>query len=419
MNIEELKRILADQWEVLSEKLRREKIVERELKARILRSFHPTAHIITGPRRSGKSVLSATLPGKPLYVNFEDPALAGFSVGDYKRLLQAGYELLGEFGYIVFDEVQEVEGWERMVSILRENYPTVVTGSNARLLSREFSTYLTGRYLSYTLLPFSFREFLAYRRLGGEVRTTKDEAKARRLLLEYIKNGGFPEAFRFGKEYLINLYNDIVTRDVIVRYGIRNVRELKEVSFYLFSNFAGRITYNKIKNTLGIGNVGTVKNYVDYLSSAYLVFELSKFSFKPKEVLRSEKKVYAIDTGMINAVVPKISENIGRLMENAVFLELMRWKYYRVPDIEVYYHRDNNGREVDFVVRDNEKITLIQVTYASELDEIAPREIENLLRAMEFFGLKEGTLITWGYSGEIKNGNRVVRTIPIWKWLLS
>ncbi|MDV3104154.1 AAA family ATPase [Thermococcus waiotapuensis] len=130
---------MADQQDVLSEKLKSERVIERKLQGRILRNFKPTAHIITGPRRSGKSVLSAKLPGKALYVNFKDPAMAGFSINDYKRLLQAGYELLGEFDYIVLDEIQEVEGWEKMVSALREDYPTVVTGSNARLLSHEFS----------------------------------------------------------------------------------------------------------------------------------------------------------------------------------------------------------------------------------------------------------------------------------------
>ncbi|NJE76475.1 ATP-binding protein [Thermococcus sp. ES12] len=418
MNVEEILRALADQRETLNEKLLRENLIERELKDRILRNFAPTAHIITGPRRSGKSVLAFKLGEKALYVNFEDPAMAGFSVGDYKKLLQAGYELLGEFDYVILDEVQEVEGWERMVSVLRENYPTVVTGSNARLLSREFSTYLTGRYLSYTLLPFSFREFLAYRGIVPDVKTTREEAMVKRALEEYLKRGGFPEALQFGREYLVNLYNDIITRDVIVRYGVRNVRELKEVAFYLFSNFAGRFTYSKTKNVLGIGNVETVKNYVEYLESAYLVFELPKFSFKPKEVLRGDKKVYAVDTGMINAVVPRVSENIGRLMENAVFLELLRVKHYLKPELELYHHRDTRG-EVDFVVREGGKTELIQVTYASDGDEIARRELKSLFRAMELFGVKEGTLVTWAYSGELTRGSLCVRAVPLWRWLLK
>ena len=418
MNVEELKRVLADQWETLSRKLERENIVGRELKGRILANFSPTAHIITGPRRSGKSVLSATLPGKALYVNFEDPAMAGFAIVDYRRLMQAGYELFGGFDYVVLDEVQEVEGWERMVSVLRDDYPTVVTGSNARLLSREFATYLTGRYLSYTLLPFSFREFLTYRKIEPDVKTTRDEALIKRALTEYIERGGFPEALHFGREYLINLYNDIITRDVIVRYGVRNVRELKEVAFYLFSNFAGRFTYSKTKNALGIGNIETVKNYVEYLESAYLIFELPKFSFKPKEVVRSNKKVYAIDTGMLNAVLPKVSENIGRLMENAVFLELLRSKYYRRPSLELYHYRDSKG-EVDFVVRDKGETELIQVTYASGEDEVASREVETLFRVMKLFRVKTGMLVTWDYSGEIRRDSLTVKAVPLWRWLLN
>jgi len=216
----------------------------------------------------------------------------------------------------------------------------------------------------------------------------------------------------------VNLYNDIITRDVIVRYGVRNVRELKEVAFYLFSNFAGRFTYSKTKNVLGIGNVETVKNYVEYLQSAYLIFELPKFSFKPKEVVRSDKKVYAIDTGMLNAVLPKVSENIGRLMENVVFLELLRLKHYWRPGLELYYYRDARG-EVDFVARENGNVELIQVTYASNEGEVAKRELENLFRAMKLFGVKTGTLVTWDYSGEMTRNGLRVNAVPLWRWLLN
>ncbi|NJE02400.1 ATP-binding protein [Thermococcus sp. JdF3] len=277
---------------------------------------------------------------------------------------------------------------------------------------------MTGRYLGYTLLPFSFREFLTYREIEPDVKITKDEALIKRALTEYIERGGFPEALHFGREYLINLYNDIITRDVIVRYGLRNVRELKEVAFYLFSNFAGRFTYSKTKNALGIGNIETVKNYVEYLESAYLIFELPKFSFKPKEVVRSDKKVYAVDTGMLNAVLPKVSENIGRLMENAVFIELLRFKYYKRHSVELYHYRDTKG-EVDFVVRDKGETELIQVTYASSEDEVASREVENLFRVMKLFGVNRGTLVTWDYSDEIVENGLKVEAVPLWRWLLN
>ncbi|MDV3104156.1 ATP-binding protein [Thermococcus waiotapuensis] len=161
-----------------------------------------------------------------------------------------------------------------------------------------------------------------------------------------------------------------------------------------------------------------MKNYVEYLGAAYLVFELPKFSFKPKDVLRGERKVYAVNTGMVNAVIPKVSENIGRLMKNAVFLELLRLKHYRKPGVELYHYRDEKG-EVDFVVRGGEETELIQVTYASGMDEIASREVKNLFRAMESFGLKEGTLVTWDYSREVELNGLRVNAIPLWRWLLN
>ncbi|MFA4669462.1 ATP-binding protein [Pyrococcus kukulkanii] len=416
MNVEALKRILVDQREIMEEKLKQGKIIERELK--IAPKF-PHAYIITGVRRAGKSTLAFISSQNPLYVNFEDPNLLGFDIKDYMKLIQAGYEVFGYFDTIVFDEVQEVEGWEKMVSFLMEKYKVIVTGSNARLLSHEFSTYLTGRYLKFTLFPFSFREFLTYKGASLNVYSTRDIASVKKLLNEYIKIGGFPEALKLGREFLINLYDDIITRDVAVRYNVRNFRELKELAFYVLSNFSARITYNKLKNLFKIGNLQTVKNYIEYLTSAYLIFEVPKFSFKLKDQLTGERKVYTVDVGLINAIVPRISENIGRIMENLVFLELMRRKHYREKDIEIYYYKDTRGREVDFLIVSGREKEAIQVTYASDVDEIPKREINNLIALSKEFGLREGIIVTWDLEDKISMENIRLKFVPLWKFLIT
>ncbi|WP_461864292.1 ATP-binding protein [Thermococcus sp.] len=421
LGVEELKRIIITQREEMDEFLNRERLIEREVDRRRLLKFlqYPNILAILGVRRSGKSVLSWLLMrGKKFgYINFFDERLLDFSPEDFEKLVQAFHELYGDLDYFVFDEIQSVQGWERFISRMRTSKRVIITGSSSNLLSGELSTALTGRYVSFELYPFSFKEFLEFKGIKLEknwMYSTKETAKVKKALEEYIKLGGFPEALKFGRIYLQTIYRDIVEKDVLFRYKIRDIQALRELTRYLISNFSKEITYGKLKNLINIKDVHTVKNYVEYLERAYLIFQVRRFSFKLKSQMLSPRKVYAVDTGLINTVSFKFSENIGRLMENLVFLELLRRRSYKFSDDEIYYWRDAKG-EVDFVVKSENKVTqLIQVTYELNKENFE-REVASLLKASKELKCKELLLITWDQEDTTKEG---VKIIPLWKWLL-
>jgi len=421
LSVEELKRIIMTQREEMDEFLNRERLIEREVDEKRLLKFlqYPNILAILGVRRSGKSVLSWLLMrGKKFgYINFFDERLLGFSPEDFEKLVQAFHELYGDLDYFVFDEIQSVQGWERFLSRMRTLKRVIITGSSSNLLSGELSTVLTGRYVSFELYPFSFKEFLEFKGIKLEknwMYSTKETAKVKKALEEYIKFGGFPEALKFGRIYLQTIYRDIVEKDVLFRYKIRDIQALRELAKYLISNFSKEITYGKLKNLINIKDVHTVKNYVEYLERAYLIFQVRRFSFKLKSQMLSPRKVYAVDTGLINAVSFKFSENIGRLMENLVFLELLRRRSYKFADYEIYYWKDAKG-EVDFVVKSENKVTqLIQVTYELNKENFE-REVAPLLKASKELKCKELLLITWDQEDTTKEG---VKIMPLWKWLL-
>ncbi|BFH74231.1 hypothetical protein SJAV_21750 [Sulfurisphaera javensis] len=207
MEVEEIRRIILDQEALLKDKLEREKIIEREYKYSI---SHNTAYLITGPRRAGKSIFAIQLArGKEyLRVDFDDERLYGIKANELNKILEAGYQIKKKIDVIILDEIQNVEGWELFVSRIRENYPVIVTGSNARLMSEEMATYLTGRHLDFQVFPFSFREYLKYKDVKIE-ETTRGIAKLKDELRNYLQQGGFPETFKFNvREYLTNLYSD-------------------------------------------------------------------------------------------------------------------------------------------------------------------------------------------------------------------
>jgi len=421
LSVEELKRIIITQREEMDEFLNRERLIEREVDEKRLLKFlqYPNILAILGVRRSGKSVLSWLLMrGKKFgYINFFDERLLGFSPEDFEKLVQAFHELYGDLDYFVFDEIQSVQGWERFLSRVRTSKRVIITGSSSNLLSGELSTVLTGRYVSFELYPFSFKEFLEFKGIKLEknwMYSTKGTAKVKKALEEYIKLGGFPEALKFGRIYLQTIYRDIVEKDVLFRYKIRDIQALRELAKYLISNFSKEITYGKLKNLINIKDVHTVKNYVEYLERAYLIFQVRRFSFKLKSQMLSPRKVYAVDTGLINTVSFKFSENIGRLMENLVFLELLRRRSYKFADYEIYYWKDAKG-EVDFVVKSENKVTqLIQVTYELNKENFE-REVASLLKASKELKCKELLLITWDQEDTTKEG---VKIMPLWKWLL-
>ncbi len=380
--------------------------------------------VITGVRRCGKSVFAHQLfkDKDYAYVNFDDERLIGLQANSLNDFLECAKELQPDFKSIFLDEIQNVTGWELFVNRLkRQDYNLVVTGSNSKLLSRDLATHLTGRHFSVELYPFSFKEFLDYR--GFHVKAddfyiTEKRAALKKFLEEYLNYGGFPEIFKLESKaaYLRELYDKIIMRDIILRYSIKYSQDLKEMALYAFSNFASRFSFNKIKNIFEIKSVHTVKNYINYLEEAYLLFQLTAFSRKLKEQIKLPKKIYCIDTGMINSIVSRGNFDYGRLIENLVFLELKRRRkeiyFYAAPDFEV-----------DFVVKEGLEIRqLIQVCYSLANNDTKKREINALIKASRELDCHDLLVITWDNEAREKiivaGKKHSIAFIPLWKWLL-
>ena len=416
-----IKQILLEQKEEIK-KILGNKIIEREIEERIKKSLRDSLiKVIIGVRRCGKSVLAhQILKNKNYsYVNFDDERFIGAEAKDLNDFLEVLEEINPDFDYLLLDEIQNIEGWELFVNRLkRQGYNIIITGSNSKLLSKELSTHLTGRHFAIELFPFSFREFLDYKNVKYSEKDfylTKNRAKIKRLLNEYLENGGFPELFKveFKKQYLRDLYGKILSRDIFSRYKIKYIKELKEISLYLISNFGAKISYHKLKNIFEINSVHTIKNYLNYLEESYLIFQIYPFSFKIKDQIKRSKKNYGIDTGLINSVASQFSPNVGRLMENIVFLELKR------KDKEIYFYNDSLGNEIDFVVKEKIKLKqLIQVCYNLNDPATEKREIKPLLQGSKELKCNNLLVITWDTEQEKKIKGKLIRFIPLWKWLL-
>lgn len=424
-----LKQIIVDQKEELKSIFEKEKIIDREALNKY-RDFLKSGliKVITGPRRAGKSILCYQLlkDKKFAYINFDDENLAGLKTEDLNLILKAFYEIYKEPESILLDEVQNIEKWELFVNRLkRQGFNLLVTGSNAKLLSKELATHLTGRHFALELYPFSFREFLELRNVKywKEYLTTRQTASIRRELESFLSDGGFPESLKEPnpKRYLSSLYSTILTKDVILRHRIRYIKIIKEVSNYLVSNFSGKVTFNKLKKIFSLKSIHTAQDYLHFLEECYLFFLIEKFSFKIKEKVTAPRKVYVIDTGLINAVSFASSKNTGRLYENLVAVELMRRKAFS-PELEIYYWEDYSGKEVDFVLKEGPRIKqLLQVCYDIENYDTKMRELKSLIKAAKEIRAKRSDLlvITSDYEGEERFKNKTIKFIPLWKWLLK
>ena len=416
-----IKQILLEQ----SEEIRLifdERIVSRDV-MREARGIFKTDLIkaVMGIRRCGKSTLCHQLLKDVTYgyINFDDERLIGVTSADLNDFLETLEEIHPGVRHIFLDEIQNVDGWELFVNRLkRKRYDITVTGSNSRLLSKELATHLTGRHLSIELFPFSFREFLRFKDIvvrEEDFFVTAQKAKIKRHLEEYIEGGGMPELFdiEVKKRYLKELFDKIITRDIIFRHNIKYVKDLKELALYAASCFSSRFTYHKIKDIFGIKSVHTVKNYLNYLEEAYLVFQLNPFSFKVKQQINQPRKLYCIDTGFLNALAPKITVDRGKLIENIVFVELRR----RAKEIYFFAEPDY---EVDFVIKDGMKITqLIQVCFSVSDSDTKKREIRALVRAAEKLCCNDLLIITWDTDGRETAHSREITFIPLWHWLLK
>ncbi|MDR0541967.1 MAG: ATP-binding protein [Dysgonamonadaceae bacterium] len=362
------------------------------------------ALIVSGIRRCGKSTLTKQIlsrdTSKAFFLAFDDPRLYSFELADFEILDAVIENAQSETLY--FDEIQVIEGWELYVrQKLDEGFRVVVTGSNASLLSRELGTKLTGRHITKELFPFSYREFLAFKKLENNEKS----------LQKYMENGGFPEFLKTNNtDILIELFADILNRDIIVRHGIRDARTLKNLAVYLVTNVGNPVTASKLQQPLGIKSAATVLDYFSFLEDTYLVHFLPKFSYSHKARLVNPRKIYIIDSGIIKIASASFTEDRGHLLENQIYWELRR------KGKKLYYFNEN-GAECDFVVMKNEKIEqVIQVCYEL-LPENREREMRGLREAMHFFDTDNGLIITFNQRDAYMQAGKQIKVIPAWEFL--
>lgn len=381
---------------------------------------------ITGIRRCGKSTLMRQAIHQAIgidncyYLDFEDERLLGFTVDDFNQLYEVFVELFGERQTFVFDEIQIIPGWESFVRRMHKNsYKFMISGSSADLLSSELSTKLTGRHVTVELLPFSFQEYLGLQSFDFEPEkplSTKEKGLLQNAFNSYIEVGGIPEYLHHNNPIILrSLYENVVFKDVIVRYGIKATKALREIAIFLLSNSGGQLSYTKLKNSFQLGSINTIKDFVHYLENAFLVFSLDKFSYSLKEQAHAQKKTYAVDTGLINALGFQHSRNSGKLLENAVYLELRRRLEH-----DIYYYRTQHDFEVDFCLRQGRKVVqLIQVCENLEDADTRKRELRALTEAMQELDLKEGWIISRDHNEVIHQGDMTIHVLAAPQWLLT
>lgn len=378
--------------------------------------------ILIGIRRCGKSSLLKLISNELkltkkdfLYINFNDERLINFSDENFQNILDYLEEnKYSKKSYLFLDEIQEVKNWEKWVDRIKEKFPILITGSNSRLLSSEISTILTGRSISINLFPFSFREYLDYKKINitNYSLDTKLQNKIKSNFKEYSINGGMPKmVLEKNKIILRELYENIIYRDIIKRFNSNLEKPIKEISIYFLSNISSDISLRTLSKISGIKNLGVLSEIYSSFEKAFLFFMINKFDYSVKKQIQNPKKIYSIDVGFPNNLGFKFSKDSGKIFENMVAISL------RQKGFEIYYYRGK--AECDFVIRDGTKIKkAIQATY--ELNEKnKKREIRGLVEAMEKFGLKEGIILTYDEEDEFKINKKRVIVKPLWKWVLE
>lgn len=363
------------------------------------------ASIVSGIRRCGKSTLLYQLLTErypeALYINFDDPRLCDLEIADFYKIDKLIKEVNTQV--LMFDEIQIIKGWERYVrQKLDEGFQIFVTGSNASLLSKELGTSLTGRHLTTELFPFSYNEFLAFNKLDN-----KDES-----VLAYLQKGGFPEYLKTGfSETLTTLVDDILVRDIAVRYNVRDVRTLQRLCFYLLNNVGNYVSANRLKSVFGISSATTILEYFSHLEQTYLIHFVPLFDYSLKKQNSNPKKIYAIDSGLVEVCTPNFKMDVGHKFENLIYLNLRR------RSKEIYYYKHKG--ECDFLVLENGIINeAIQVCYELNSDNL-DRELNGLYEAMTDFNLRKGTVVTLSQSDVFSKDGMQIDVIPATAFLIS
>ena len=379
---------------------------------------NPMIKLITGPRRVGKSVFALIMLKQTnfAYLNFDDNQL--LNNWDENLVMHTLQEIYPNYEYLLLDEVQNLKDWDLWVSTLyRRGYNLIITGSNARMLSQEMATVLTGRYIPIMMLPFSLQETLQLHNIN--LFNIPEEKKAESDLLqeEYLYQGGYPEVAKvrsISRTYLSTLYDSILLKDIAQRHKIRKTEELYTIAGYLLANFCNLFTTNDLAAEFGMRSVTTTQKYLNYLNEPYLFFYLQRFNNKFKVMKKAARKVYVVDNGFIDNVGFQLSENKGRLLENQTFIELIRQGYN--TETSLFYYHSRNNKEVDFVTRKGTKIErLIQVCYDLSSEKTRKREIDSLLECAEELHCNNLYIVTYNQEETIQIGTQQIQVIPFHK----
>ena len=372
--------------------------------------------LITGPRRVGKSTQALLMLRDKnfAYLNFDNYSL--LEAWDANLVMRMLDDVYPSYEYILLDEVQNLNGWDLWVSELyRLGKNLVITGSNARMLSSEMATVLTGKYLQVEMLPFSLEEFFDWNKLDLHMLKPEDITNSFVLTDDYLRNGGYPEVVasrQLTRSYLDTLFDSIIWKDVAKRHNVRNVTDLNNLAMYIVSNFCNPVSANDLTTELGFSSVNTTKKYMDYLHEPYLFYYLSRYNNKLKLMKKAPRKVYVVDNGFVASKAFSLSDNLGRLLENQVFIELVRRGY----DVEktMFYYRSRNDKEVDFVLRKGTQIErLIQVCYDMSNSKTEKREVDSIIECAGELKCNDLVIVTNNDKRTIEKDGYKIDVVPI------
>ncbi len=414
--------ILTDQQEEL--KAKSEDILCHRQEEALIDMNSPQAQVVIGVRRSGKSTLcyqALQAQGiKYAYADFDDERLADLQASQLNDVLEVLYKIYGDFKYLFFDEIQNIEGWHLFVNrMLRKKMHVVITGSNAKLLSSELATHLSGRNKEIPLYPFSFKEFCQMKEVDTTIKTTKAEAFRRATFDTYLKQGGFPELLVISdnKNYVKNLVDNILKRDIEQRYKISYKAEFENLAHHILNVSPSIVVSTDLAKIFNFKSEHTAKKYIDYLKQAYLLIGIQKYSQKSKQ--RSvQEKIYAIDVAMMDQRDNAFAgENLGHRLETVVLIHLLR--KCKMDDNDVYYLNNRSG-ECDFIVcKGNKVIQAIQVSYDISAEKTRKREINGLLLAAKETKCDNLLLLTDHESGTTIESGHHIKIQPVYEWSLE
>ena len=391
------------------------KLVENKLQL-------PHIIVITGIRRCGKSTLLRQIIQQYYnntdfyYINFEDERLLNFNANDFNSIYETLVELYGEKTTFLIDEIQNVDNFDSFVRRFYDlGFKFIITGSNARLLSKEISTKLTGRHTDIYIQPFSFQEYLQFANVESrnlDIYISENRSVIKKHFNDWLVKGGMPEYVKFDDLDIINrIYDDIVLKDIVARYKVENVKAIRELYSYLISNFANRYSYNSLNKLSSISSVATTQRFIHYFQESYIGAEINKFDYSYRKQMINEKKIYIVDNGFITSISTRLTSDKGWLLENAVFNLLTNFG-------KIFYFSNKN--ECDFIVQNYDKtISAFQVCYDFNTQN-REREIKGLKEAMDFFNLNNSIILTSDYEELITLENKkTIKILPVWKWILE